>query len=151
MSEDMNALTKTKSRPRTLTSRTYKLRTTHGNLYVIIAVDENGAPFEVFGFYGKAGSFERGVAELVCRLVSLHLRRGTPISEIIDQMSGISEMQPSPNQLPDGSVVSILGLGDGIAHLLREYCNADVQDQSESHGEKEGPHGFRAERGSVVP
>ncbi len=65
-------------------------------------VDEDGEPFEVFGHLGKGGSFQNGVTELACRLISLHLRRGTPLAEIIDQMQGISEMQPFWNQLEDG-------------------------------------------------
>ena len=57
--------------------------------------DEDGEPFEVFGYLGKGGSFQHGVTELACRLISLHLRRGTPVEEVIDQMPGHSqEMQP---------------------------------------------------------
>ncbi len=84
----------TRPRPRTLPSSTTKLKTEHGNLYVTVSLDEEGEPFEVFGSIGKAGSFTSGVTEAVCRLVSLHLRRGTPLDEIIDQMQGVSEMQP---------------------------------------------------------
>ena len=82
-------------------------------------MDEDGEPFEVFGTIGKAGSFTSGVTELACRLISLHLRRGTSLQEIIDQLQGISEMQPYFNRLPDGASVAVLGLGDGIAHILK--------------------------------
>ena len=84
----------TRPRPRTLPSSTTKLHTEHGNLYVTGSLDEDGAPFEVFGTIGKAGSFTSGVTEAVCRLVSLHLRRGTPVAEIVEQIQGIQEMQP---------------------------------------------------------
>ena len=67
----------TRPRPRTLPSSTTKLKTEHGNLYVTVSLDEDGEPFEVFGSIGKAGSFTSGVTELACRLISLHLRRGT--------------------------------------------------------------------------
>ena len=110
---------RTLSRPRSLPSTTTKLNTEFGNLYVTVSTDENGRPFEVFGFIGKGGSFQHGVAELVCRLISLHLRRGTPVEEIIDQCQGIAEMQPFFNRLPDGTTVAVLGLGDGIAHVLK--------------------------------
>ncbi len=112
-------MTETRSRPMTLPSTTTKLRTDHGDLYVTVSMDEEGQPFEVFGWLGKAGSFGHGVTELTCRLISLHLRRGTPIQEVIDQCRGIQEMQPYPNRMPDGSSVMVLGLGDGIAHVLR--------------------------------
>ena len=109
----------TRPRPRTLPSSTTKLKTEHGNLYITVSLDEEGEPFEVFGSIGKAGSFTSGVTEAVCRLVSLHLRRGTPLDEIIDQMQGVSEMQPFANQIGDGSSVWVLGLADGISQTLK--------------------------------
>ena len=51
------------------------------------------------------------MTELACRLISLHLRRGTPVEEIVDQIQGIAEMQPFFNQLGDGRSVAVLGLG----------------------------------------
>ena len=81
----------------------------------------DGDPFEVFGWFGKGGSFQRGVAELACRLISLHLRRGTPVAEIIDQCADIQEMQPYFNPVPGGRSVAIMGLGDAISHVLRTH------------------------------
>ena len=98
----------TRTRPRSLPSTTTKLQTEYGNLYVTVSVDEDGEPFEVFGFLGKGGSFQHGVTELACRLISLHLRRGTPLDEVIDQCAGIQEMVPFWNQL-DGKSVPVLG------------------------------------------
>ena len=112
------ATTTTRPRPRSLPSTTTKLQTEFGNLYVTVSTDEDGQPFEVFGWLGKGGSFQHGVTELACRLISLHLRRGTPVEEIIDQIQGIAEMQPFFNQI-DGRSVAVLGLGDGIAHILK--------------------------------
>ena len=111
----------TRARPRSLPSTTTKLQTEFGSLFVTVSVDEDGEPFEVFGHLGKAGSFQHGVTELACRLISLHLRRGTPLEEVIDQMQGISEMQPFWNTLPDGRSVPVLGLGNGIAHILKGH------------------------------
>ena len=121
--------TTTRVRPRSLPSTTTKLKTEMGNLYVTVSVDEEGEPFEVFGTLGKAGSLTTGVTELACRLISLHLRRGTPVEEIIEQIRGIQEMQPFFNLLPDGTSVAVLGLGDGIAHVLKGF----VQDPKETH------------------
>ena len=109
----------TRQRPRSLPSTTTRLQTEMGSLFVTVSVDENGEPFEVFGWLGKGGSFQHGVTELACRLISLHLRRGTPLEEVIDQCQGIAEMQPYHNVLPDGTSVPVLGLGDGIAHILK--------------------------------
>ena len=108
-------------RPRSLRSSTTRLNTEYGKLYVTVAVDEDDRPYEVFGRLGKGGSFQSGVTELVCRLISLHLRSGTPLQEILRQCRGIGEMQPFFNGLPGGDTVPVLGIGDGIAHILREY------------------------------
>ena len=121
--------TTTRVRPRSLPSTTTKLKTEMGNLYVTVSTDEEGEPFEVFGTLGKAGSFTTGVTELACRLISLHLRRGTPVEEIIEQIRGIQEMQPFFNLLPDGTSVAVLGLGDAIGHVLKGF----VQDPKETH------------------
>ena len=113
----------TRVRPRSLPSTTTNLQTEYGSLFVTVSVDEDGDPFEVFGHLGKGGSFQHGVTELACRLISLHLRRGTPLAEIIDQCAGIAEMQPFFNRI-DGRSVTVLGLGDGIAHVLRTHLKA---------------------------
>ena len=120
----------TRPRPRSLPSTTTKLQTEMGNLYVTVSVDEDGEPFEVFGWLGKGGSFQHGVTELACRLISLHLRRGTPVEEVIDQCRGIQEMQPFFNQI-DGKSVAVLGLGDGIAHILKANMKAREEREAE--------------------
>ena len=117
----MNPGVITRGRPRTLPSVTTKLNTEYGSLFVTVGLDEDGQPFEVFGSLGKAGSLQHGMTELACRLVSLHLRRGTPIEEIIEQCRGIQEMQPWPNPMEDGTTAWVLGLGDAIALVLRDY------------------------------
>ena len=121
----MTTTTTTRRRPRSLRSSTTRLNTELGKLYVTVAVDEDGQPYEVFGRLGKGGSFQSGVTELACRLVSLHLRRGTPLGEIIRQCRGIQEMQPFFNGLPGGASVPVLGIGDGIAHVLRQYSESE--------------------------
>ena len=116
--------TTTRPRPRILPSTTTKLSTEMGNLYVTVSTDEDGEPFEVFGWLGKGGTFQYGVTELACRLISLHLRRGTPVEEIVDQCRGIREMQPCFNRRPDGGSMAVLGIGDGIAHVLKQHLKA---------------------------
>ena len=76
---------------RSMESRTDRIRTELGNLY------------------------------LACRLLSLHLRRGTPIEEIVEQCRGIRDMAPTPNVQNDGTVVWNTGVGDAIAQVLQEF------------------------------
>ena len=121
--------TTTRARPRSLPSTTTKLKTEMGSLFVTISTDEDGEPFEVFGFLGKGGSFQHGVTELACRLISLHLRRGTPVEEIIEQCQGIQEMAPFWNQMGDGRSVPVHGLGDGIAHILKAHLKEREERQ----------------------
>ena len=120
----------TRSRPRCLPSLTTKLSTELGSLYITVGLDEDGQPFEVFGSLGKAGSLQHGMTEMACRLVSLHLRRGTPVEEIIGQLQGITEMQPWPNLMEDGRTVYVKGLGDAIALVLRDYVAAQAEAES---------------------
>ncbi len=122
--------TTTRDRPRTLPSTTTRLQTEMGNLFVTVSTDQDGEPFEVFGALGKGGSFQHGVTELACRLISLHLRRGTPVEEIVDQIQGIQEMAPFWNNLGDGRSVPIHGLGDGIAHILKDHLKAREERQA---------------------
>ena len=57
----------------------------------------------------------------------MHLRRGTPLEEVIDQIQGLQEMQPFWNTLDDGRSVPLLGLGDGIAHVLKAHLRANEE------------------------
>ncbi len=122
--------TATRARPRSLRSTTTELHTEMGDLLVTVCVDEQGEPLEVFGTLGKGGSFQHGATELACRLISLHMRRGTPLTEVIDQMQGIAEMQPFWNRLGGGRSVAVLGLGDGIARVLKTHLKAGEGSQA---------------------
>ena len=115
----------TRVRPRSLRSTTTMLNTEFGELYVTVSVDGEGRPYEVFGRLGKGGSFQSGVTELACRLISLHLRLGTPVEEIIHQCRGIQEMQAFFNVMPNGTSVPVTGIGDGIAHALLEHLQEE--------------------------
>ena len=75
------------------------------------------------------------MTELACRLISLHLRRGTPLEEVIDQCQGIQEMQPFWNKLDDGNSVAVHGLGDGIAHILKAHLRAREEREAEQEAE----------------
>ena len=70
------------------------------------------------------------MTELACRLISLHLRRGTPLEEVIGQIEGIQEMQPFWNRLGDGRSVPVHGLGDGIAHILKAHLRAKEEREA---------------------
>ena len=113
-------------RPRTLPSSTALLNTSHGDLYVTVALDGDGEPFEVFGRMGKVGTFEQGCTELACRLISLHLRRRTPLEDVIDQCRGVGGMEPRLNRLGNEKPVFVRDLGDGIADVLKGFVREET-------------------------
>ena len=77
-----------RERPDVMHGATYRLRTPYGNLFVIINEDEHG-PFEVFSQLGKAGGFFQAQTEAICRMISLALRSGISVLDVIDQLKGI--------------------------------------------------------------
>ena len=135
-------------RPRVLNSITTLLNTEQGHLYITVSKDADGRPFEVFGALGKAGGLEHGMTELACRLISLHLRRGTPLKEIIEQCQGIQEMQAWPNPHL-GVGVMVKGLGDGIAHILSRLDQ--IEASVELRNEEEDTHGKGTEDQETTP
>ena len=79
-----------RQRPQALRGFTMKMMSPLGDLYVTINEDQTGRPFEVFCTLGKAGGAANADAEAIGRLMSLALRSGIPISQVKDQLRGIS-------------------------------------------------------------
>ena len=79
-----------RERPKSIRGVTERIRTAHGNAYVTINFDEQGAPFEVFTTVGKAGSTDAAYLEAISRLISLGLRSGIPAVEVVEQLRGIT-------------------------------------------------------------
>ncbi|MGB9608783.1 MAG: adenosylcobalamin-dependent ribonucleoside-diphosphate reductase, partial [Minisyncoccia bacterium] len=105
-----------RKRPEVMEGKTYRVKTGYGNLYVTINNDENGVPFEVFATIGKSGGFFQEQSEGICRLISLSLRAGVKIEEIIDNLKGIRG--PMPMLTDKGTILS---LPDAIGRILEEH------------------------------
>ncbi len=106
-----------KSRPEALPGRTYKIKTGYGNLYVTVNDDPlTGVPFEVFATIGKSGGFFQEQSEAICRLISLSLRAGVKVEEVIGQLKGIRG--PMMVMTEKGTVLS---LPDAIGQVLEEH------------------------------
>lgn len=89
------------ARPETLEGKTFKLRTNGGNLFLTINFI-HAAPFEVFVRVGKAGDDMMCLCEAIGRQVSLALRYGLPVKEIIEELRGIGgELDPIEPSIPD--------------------------------------------------
>ncbi len=101
-------------RPDTLSGFTEKIKTGYGNLYITVNMHE-GKPFEVFASIGKSGYSTMADTEAICRLISLGLRSGIPVLQIVRQLQGIGGSSPIFERR--GLVFSI---PDAIAKVLSE-------------------------------
>ena len=124
-----------KDRPDTVQGFTTKIKTGLGNLYINVTEYE-GRPFEVFPIIGKSGKSTTAKTEAIGRLVSLALRSGVKVDDIVEQLKGISGEHPVFQK--DGLVLSI---PDAIGKLLeKRYIKEEgrkVSDKGETlKGEK---------------
>jgi ribonucleoside-diphosphate reductase alpha chain len=123
------------------------------NLHVIVAVDpKTGRELEVFAQMGSAGGVPGSNLEAICRMISLYLRNGGGLAQVIEQMEGISCHMARNTK--DGYVES---LGDALGIALRRYTEA-----KEKHGlealltgeislEEETPDGSEAKAQEAGP
>ncbi|MGQ0796615.1 MAG: ribonucleotide reductase N-terminal alpha domain-containing protein [Methanobacteriota archaeon] len=105
-------------RPDVITGRTQKILTGYGALYVTINEDERGL-FEVFAQIGRGGGYTASFTEGIARLVSLCLRSGVPVDEIIDQLEGIR----SPRIALDHGE-RVYSIPDAIAKAIKRHIGA---------------------------
>lgn len=92
--------------------------TSHGHMHIAITVDPNvNREMEIFAQLGKAGDTVSSNLEAISRMISLYLRIGGSLEDIIDQLEGIGSHE---TVLPskDGKVRS---LADGLGKCLLRY------------------------------
>ncbi len=109
-------------RPDVMVGKTYRSKTGYGNLYVTVNEDEKGNPFEVFAIIGKTGGFFQEQSEAICRLISLSLRSGVDVKEIIENIKGIRG--PMPIFTDKGTVLS---LPDALGKILEHHIGGGVE------------------------
>jgi len=119
------------ARPEALTGVTEKIRTGYGNLYVTVNVKDS-RPFEVFAHIGKSGYTTMADTEAICRLISLALRSGVPVEQVIKQLRGIGG---SSQIFANGA--RIFSIPDAIAQVLQRRFGdrADPVDTGEDMSE----------------
>jgi len=109
-----------KDRPETVEGFTTKIKTGLGNLYVNVTEYE-GRPFEVFATIGKSGNSTTAKTEAIGRLISLALRSGIRVEDIVGQLKGIGGEHPIFQK--SGLVLSI---PDAIAKIFeKRYLNGE--------------------------
>ncbi|MBI2574119.1 MAG: ribonucleoside reductase class II [Candidatus Wildermuthbacteria bacterium] len=106
-------------RPQVMSGKTYKMKTGYGNLYVTVNNDERGIPFEMFATIGKSGGFYQEQSEAITRMVSLALRSGIKVEEVVDNLKGIRG--PMPVFTETGTILS---LPDALGKVLEEHVGS---------------------------
>jgi len=109
-------------RPKTLSGHTTSIRTALGNLFVTVNAAD-GKPFELFAQIGKAGSDVVAFTEAIARLISLALRCGVSVDEIVTQLEGIGGARSvgfGPNR--------IMSVPDAIGQALRNLTQVEAGD-----------------------
>src|SRR5213080_2396079 len=129
------AVVRPRARPDVITGRTQKILTGYGALYVTVNEDEKGL-FEVFAQIGRGGGYTASFTEGIARLVSLCLRSGVPVDEIIDQLEGIR----SPRIAVDHGE-RVYSIPDAIAKAIKRHIGMQktgVQPPVETYDEANG-------------
>jgi ribonucleoside-diphosphate reductase alpha chain len=112
-----------KNRPDVIYGFTQKIPTGLGMLFLTVN-EMDGKPFEVFATIGKSGGSITAKAEAIGRLVSLALRSGVEVREIVQQLKGIGG--ENPKFMKKHLVKSI---PDAIAYVFESrYLSGDHVD-----------------------
>jgi ribonucleoside-diphosphate reductase alpha chain len=115
-----------RTRPAALKGSTRRMPSPLGDLYVTVNEDDGGKPFEVFATLGKAGGAAMADVEGIGRLISLALRSGVPMADVIQQLRGIAcdrAVGLGPNK--------VLSVPDGIAQALAQHMQEKLGVQQE--------------------
>jgi ribonucleoside-diphosphate reductase alpha chain len=105
-----------------------KVNTGCGSLYITVAYDGHGI-FEVFSTLGKSGACAVAQLEAICRLITLALRSGVDVAQVVKQLRGIR----CPSISWEGGK-SILSCADAIASVLEKHITGDDKPKLEDYG-----------------
>jgi ribonucleoside-diphosphate reductase alpha chain len=130
-----------RERPALVKGITEKVKVGCGNLYVTVNYDENGI-CEVFTNVGKAGGCP-SQSEASARLVSIALRGGADVNEIIEQLRGIrchSTIRAKGKDCSIGCLSCPDAMARTIEKLLKTEDFAQPVKVQETVKEPEGTH-----------
>lgn len=116
-------LVKPRMRPEVTTGITEKVKIGCGNLYITVNSDENGV-CEVFTNLGRAGGCP-SQSEATSRLISIALRSGMDVKEIIEQLKGI-RCHSTLRQKATNKEIKVLSCPDAIGKALERAMNTCV-------------------------
>lgn len=115
-----------KARPKQVVGKTVRIATGCGSMYVTVNT-LNGGVFEVFAALGKAGTCAKVQSEGLTRMVTLALRFGVPLEEIVKQI----EFLRCPTPVWEDKV-QIMSCPDAIAKVLKEELSNGSSRKTET-------------------
>ena len=116
-----------RQRSKVTTGVTEKVTTGCGNMYITVNSDEQGT-CEVFSHLGKAGGCAVAQLEATCRLISLALRSGVNVDNVVKQLRGIR----CPSIAWENGK-SVLSCADAIASVLEKHIPGKTNVNSNGH------------------
>jgi ribonucleoside-diphosphate reductase alpha chain len=117
-----------RKRPTETKGTSTKVSTGCGSLYITVNYDDKGI-FEVFSTLGKSGGCAVAQLEAICRLITLALRSGVDVAQVVKQLRGIR----CPSISWEGGK-SILSCADAIASVLEKHINDGDNSKTEDYG-----------------
>jgi ribonucleotide reductase alpha subunit len=109
-----------KERPKIMHGVTTKSDSPYGSIYVTANFDDSGKMFETFISAGKSGSVSKSVTEAFSRVISLALRSGVKIDDIIKTISNISGSDIWVYDTLDGQEVIVKSIPDASGKMLQD-------------------------------
>lgn len=106
-------------RPKSLPGATFEKETGCGKVYVTVNFYE-GKPWELFSRLGKAGNCTACQTEALTRALTLALRNGATIPEVVKQLTGLRCNSP---HFTEGE--EILSCPDAISKVLKDLLDDD--------------------------
>ncbi len=125
---DTSAVLAPRQRPTETKGTITKVNTGCGSLYITVAYDDKGL-FEVFSTLGKSGACAAAQLEATCRLISLSLKAGIDVAQIVKQLRGIRCPSISWEK---GK--SILSCADAIASVLEKHIVSEEGQKMDDYG-----------------
>lgn len=111
---------KVKDRPQFISGVTTKSDSPFGSIYLTTNFDNYGNPFEIFVSAGKSGSISKSITEALSRVISLALRSGVNIDDIINTMNNISGSEGWVYDTLEGKELIVRSIPDAISKMLKD-------------------------------
>ncbi|HQQ39692.1 MAG TPA: ribonucleotide reductase N-terminal alpha domain-containing protein [Bacilli bacterium] len=107
-----------KERPKFMTGVTTKCDSPYGSIYLTANFEDTGALFETFISAGKSGSVSKSVTEALSRVISLALRAGVKVEDVIKTIANISGSEVWVYENANGEEVLVKSIPDAVSKML---------------------------------